>query len=42
MQDIRFKEGAKSAILKSLDPEMAELTTRFNKLNLDLEMSEAE
>jgi hypothetical protein len=42
MQKIRFKEGLKSPILKSLDPVMADLTKRFSGLSVSTDMNEEE
>lgn len=42
LQMTRFKEGYKSPILNSLDPEMAELTKRFSEMSMDLNMNEDE
>lgn len=42
LQPIRFKEGLKSPILKSLDPEMADLTKRFSELAIDTTLNDAE
>jgi hypothetical protein len=42
MQDQRFKEGLKSPIFNSMDPEMLDLIKRFSQLDVDLEMNEDE
>jgi cell division cycle 14 len=38
----RFKEGLNSPILKSLDPEMTDLTKRFSKLSVSTSMNKEE